>query len=170
MLFTVHTFVSRSVADQISWIPPSVSECLCVQRSTGSPETTSSWVGSWARDSSERFTMEFTKAQWVCLLSKTVSSLPNITLKDQNKICWWWKDVCFQTGERICVAIKTCKDVSAEVKEKFLSEASEYAALIITSLASCRDLRCNCKAWQMFTTGSVKLCKITFVSRIFHTF
>ncbi|XP_037617484.1 protein-tyrosine kinase 2-beta-like [Sebastes umbrosus] len=28
------------------------------------------------------------------------------------------------TGERICVAIKTCKDVSAEVKEKFLSEAS----------------------------------------------
>ncbi|XP_054479560.1 protein-tyrosine kinase 2-beta-like isoform X2 [Anoplopoma fimbria] len=27
------------------------------------------------------------------------------------------------TGERICVAIKTCKDFSAEVKEKFLSEA-----------------------------------------------
>ncbi|XP_028427531.1 protein-tyrosine kinase 2-beta [Perca flavescens] len=27
------------------------------------------------------------------------------------------------TGERICVAIKTCKDRSAEVKEKFLSEA-----------------------------------------------
>lgn len=28
------------------------------------------------------------------------------------------------TGERICVAIKTCKDCSADVKEKFLSEAS----------------------------------------------
>ncbi|XP_078099605.1 protein-tyrosine kinase 2-beta-like [Sander vitreus] len=27
------------------------------------------------------------------------------------------------TGERICVAIKTCKDCSAEVKKKFLSEA-----------------------------------------------
>ncbi|XP_070711842.1 protein-tyrosine kinase 2-beta-like isoform X1 [Pempheris klunzingeri] len=27
-------------------------------------------------------------------------------------------------GERICVAIKTCKDCSADVKEKFLSEAS----------------------------------------------
>ncbi|XP_038575322.1 protein-tyrosine kinase 2-beta-like isoform X1 [Micropterus salmoides] len=27
------------------------------------------------------------------------------------------------TGERICVAIKTCKDCSADVKEKFLSEA-----------------------------------------------
>lgn len=35
--------------------------------------------------------------------------------------------VCFQTGERICVAIKTCKDRSADVKEKFLSEASEYS-------------------------------------------
>uniref|UniRef100_A0A3P9CMI9 non-specific protein-tyrosine kinase n=1 Tax=Maylandia zebra TaxID=106582 RepID=A0A3P9CMI9_9CICH len=31
--------------------------------------------------------------------------------------------VCLQTGERIRVAIKTCKDCSADVKEKFLSEA-----------------------------------------------
>lgn len=31
-----------------------------------------------------------------------------------------------QTGERIPVAIKTCKDPSADVKEKFLSEAGEF--------------------------------------------
>lgn len=36
--------------------------------------------------------------------------------------------VCLQTGERIHVAIKTCKDFSADVKEKFLSEAGERAA------------------------------------------
>ncbi len=41
--------------------------------------------------------------------------------------------VC-QTGERIRVAIKTCKDRSADVKEKFLSEAGEYVAVaLITS-------------------------------------
>lgn len=32
-----------------------------------------------------------------------------------------------QTGEELNVAIKTCKNCSGDVKEKFLSEASEYA-------------------------------------------
>lgn len=39
--------------------------------------------------------------------------------------------VCLQTGERISVAIKTCKDSSADIKEKFLSEAGEYAAVAV---------------------------------------
>lgn len=44
--------------------------------------------------------------------------------------------VCLQTGERIRVAIKTCKDCSADVKEKFLSEAGEcIAAAVIVSFS-----------------------------------
>lgn len=35
--------------------------------------------------------------------------------------------VCVQTGEKLSVAIKTCKNCSADVKEKFLSEAGEHA-------------------------------------------
>lgn len=35
--------------------------------------------------------------------------------------------VCLQTGEKLSVAIKTCKNCSADVKEKFLSEAGERA-------------------------------------------
>lgn len=31
------------------------------------------------------------------------------------------------------MAIKTCKDCSADVKEKFLSEAGEYAAVAVIS-------------------------------------
>lgn len=34
--------------------------------------------------------------------------------------------VLLQTGETIPVAIKTCKNASADVKEKFLSEAGEF--------------------------------------------
>lgn len=37
--------------------------------------------------------------------------------------------MCLKTGERISVAIKTCKDCSADVKEKFLSEAGEYVII-----------------------------------------
>lgn len=36
---------------------------------------------------------------------------------------------CVQTGEKLSVAIKTCKNCSADVKEKFLSEASECAVI-----------------------------------------
>lgn len=43
-------------------------------------------------------------------------------------VCVW---VCLQTGERINVAIKTCKDTSADIKEKFLSEAGECAAVAV---------------------------------------
>ena len=44
-----------------------------------------------------------------------------------------------QMGEKIRVAIKTCKECSADVKEKFLSEAGEYEAGsgIISSCAYC---------------------------------
>lgn len=45
--------------------------------------------------------------------------------------------VCLQSGERIRVAIKTCKDFSADVKEKFLSEAGEYVAAAV--IVSCSD-------------------------------
>lgn len=45
--------------------------------------------------------------------------------------------VCLQTGERICVAVKTCKDCSADVKEKFLSEAGDYVA--VAEIISCRS-------------------------------
>lgn len=39
-----------------------------------------------------------------------------------------------QTGETISVAVKTCKDCSPDVKEKFLSEASEYETVSYTYL------------------------------------
>jgi len=42
-----------------------------------------------------------------------------------------------QTGERISVAIKTCKDFTAEVKEKFLSEAGECVAVMISPPGTC---------------------------------
>lgn len=37
--------------------------------------------------------------------------------------------VCLQMGEKLSVAIKTCKNCSADVKEKFLSEAGERAVI-----------------------------------------
>lgn len=37
-----------------------------------------------------------------------------------------------QTGETISVAVKTCKDCSPDVKEKFLSEAGEYETVLCT--------------------------------------
>lgn len=42
--------------------------------------------------------------------------------------------VCVQSGERIHVAVKTCKECSAEVKEKFLSEAGEWRSVFVTNL------------------------------------
>lgn len=36
-----------------------------------------------------------------------------------------------QTGERVSVAVKTCKDCAADVKEKFMSEAGK-AFFILT--------------------------------------
>lgn len=36
---------------------------------------------------------------------------------------------CVQTGEALSVAIKTCKNCSADVKEKFLCEAGECAVV-----------------------------------------
>lgn len=60
--------------------------------------------------------------------------------------------VCLQTGERIRVAIKTCKDSSADVKEKFLSEAGEHAAaaLIISyrNTSTSRSMIQNASAKQ----------------------
>lgn len=44
---------------------------------------------------------------------------------------WIHLCVCLQTGERIRVAIKTCKDCSGDVKEKFLSEAGEYKVVAV---------------------------------------
>lgn len=33
--------------------------------------------------------------------------------------------IVIQTGERVSVAVKTCKDYTADVKEKFMSEAGK---------------------------------------------
>lgn len=33
--------------------------------------------------------------------------------------------IVIQTGERVSVAVKTCKDCTADVKEKFMSEAGK---------------------------------------------
>lgn len=33
--------------------------------------------------------------------------------------------MAIQTGEHVSVAVKTCKDCTAEVKEKFMSEAGK---------------------------------------------
>lgn len=68
-------------------------------------------------------------------------------------------NVCLQTGERIRVAIKTCKDCSADVKEKFLSEAGEYEAVaviisfrnnLLVHIQVSQFLQSNCKACQIF--------------------
>lgn len=51
---------------------------------------------------------------------------------DAFTVMWKWCIhcvSCVQTEERISVAIKTCKNCSGDVKEKFLSEARECAVI-----------------------------------------
>lgn len=42
-----------------------------------------------------------------------------------------------QTGERISVAIKTCKDCSSDIKEKFLSEAGKSTTTMLLNIDAC---------------------------------
>lgn len=118
---------------------------------SASRETTLSWAGFWVKVFLVRCMMGSIKAR---LVHQSHTYRPNI---QRNRSQGFSRNhqkpiqvqlsgqkphescVFFQTGERVNVAVKTCKDCSADVKEKFMSEACKMIHLPPVESNTCRN-------------------------------